>query len=79
MDSDFELISEISQVEVIAVNLSIRDRHRLKAQLGGRRWRKMKGVGTVQFPNGAIHRAELHWYEAHGVGRRRMKIKRRLD
>jgi hypothetical protein len=46
---------------------------------GGRRWRKLKGIALVRFPNGEVHKAELHWYEAHGVGRRKMKIKRRLD
>ncbi|WP_420372264.1 hypothetical protein [Microcystis aeruginosa] len=50
-----------------------------KAQFGGRRWRKLKGVGLVQFPNGEIRKAELHWYESHGIGRRKMKVKRVLD
>ena len=75
----FELLSEITYIEVIAVNLSIRKRKILKVQFGGRRWRKLKGEGRVRFPNGEIHHAELHWYEAHGVGRRKMKVKRVLD
>ena len=79
MDDDFELIGAITDVEVIAVNLSIREHKQLKAQFGGRRWCKLKGVGYVRFPNGEVHRAELHWYEAHGVGRRKVKVKRRLD
>jgi hypothetical protein len=79
MDDDLELIGEITEVEVIAVNLSIREHKRLKEQFGGRRWRKLKGVAHVRFPNGEVHKAELHWYEAHGVGRRKMKVKRRLD
>jgi hypothetical protein len=74
---DFELVGGIADVEVIAVNLSIREHTQLKAQFGGRRWRK--GVAQVRFPNGEVHKAELHWYEAHGVGRRKMKVKRRLD
>jgi hypothetical protein len=49
------------------------------ARYGGRRWRKLKGVADVRFPNGHVRRAELHWYEAHGVGRRKMKVKRVLD
>lgn len=76
---DFELIGEISDIETIAVNLSIRERDSLKASYGGRRWRKLKGVGLVRLVNGNVRRAELHWYEAHGVGRRKMKIKRFLD
>ena len=75
---DFELIGEVTDVEIIAVNLSIRDNADLKARYGGRRWRKLKGVGTVRLTSGGVRRAELHWYEAHGVGKRKMKIKRLL-
>jgi hypothetical protein len=76
---DFELVGELSDIEIIAVNLSIRDNADLKARYGGRRWRKLKGVGTVRLASGSIRRAEVHWYEAHGVGKRKMKIKRLLD
>lgn len=76
---DFELIGEISQIETIAVNLSIRELDSLKANYGGRRWRKLKGVGLIQLINGNIRLAELHWYEAHRVGKRQMKIKGFLD
>jgi len=79
MGSNFELIGDLREIEVIAVNLSIRELQRLKTQFGGRRWRKLKGVGLVQFPNGEVRQAELHWYEAHGIGRRKMKVKRILD
>ena len=79
MPSGFELLGEVVDIETIAVNVSIRDRRQLSARHGGRRWRKRKGVGLVRFPNGAVQRAELHWYEAHGVGRRDMKVKRILD
>lgn len=79
MEADFELLGEITGIETIAVNLSIRDRQDLKARFGGRRWRKLKGVVWVLFPNGEVRRAEVHWYEAHGVGRRKMKVKRVLD
>ena len=79
MESDFELLGELTDIEIIAVNLAIRERRRLQAQFGGRRWRKLKGIGRVRFPNGVIRRAEVHWYEAHGVGRRKMKVKRVLD
>jgi len=79
MGEGFELIGEIRDVEIIAVNLSIRKHKELKSLFGGRRWRKLKGVAHVRFPNGEVHKAELHWYEAHGIGRRKMKVKRRLD
>jgi hypothetical protein len=79
MSEDFELLSEITRIERFAANLSIRERKSLKVQFGGRRWRKLKGEGRVRFPNGEIRQAELHWYEAHGVGRRKMKVKRVLD
>jgi hypothetical protein len=74
MHSDFELIGEIRAIEVIAVNLSIRERTRLRTAFGGKRWRKLSGIGRVRFPDGTVRTAELHWYEAHGVGRRRMKV-----
>lgn len=79
MGSDFELVGDLTDIETIAVNLSILELQKLKTQFGGRRWRKLKGVGLVRFPNGEVRKAELHWYEAHGVGRRKMKIKRVLD
>ena len=79
MEADFELVSEIKDVEIIAANCSIRERNSLKAQFGGKRWRKLKGMAQVRFPNGEVRRAELHWYEAHGIGRRKMKVKRVLD
>ncbi len=76
---DFEIIGELSSVETIAVNLSIRENVDLKARYGGRRWRKLKGIGTIRLANGNVRRAEVHWYEAHGVGKRKIKIKRLLD
>lgn len=76
---DFELIGELSDIETIAVNISIRENADLKARYGGRRWRKLKGIGSVRLPNGSVRRAEVHWYEAHGVGKRKLKIKRLLD
>jgi hypothetical protein len=76
---DFELVGELSDVETIAVNLGIREQADLKARYGGRRWRKLKGVATVRLASGNLRSAEVHWYEAHGVGRRKMKIKRLLD
>ena len=49
MESDFELLGELTDIEIIAVNLSIRERRRLKERFGGRRWRKLKGVGLCVF------------------------------
>ena len=75
MGSEFELLGGLTNLETIAVNLSIGERRKLREQFGGRRWRKRKGVGRVRFPNGEVRWAELHWYEAHGIGRRKMKVK----
>ena len=75
----FEVVGEIDQVETIAINFSIRERAGLKAKYGGKRWRKRKGVAYVQLIDGRVRFAEIHWYESHGIGRRRMKIKRFLD
>lgn len=76
---NFEVVGKISNIETIAVNLSIRELAKLKEKYGGRRWRKLKGIGFVSFPSGNVRRAELHWYESHGVGKRKMKIKKLLD
>ena len=75
----FEIIGEIADIETIAVGSSIRELPRLRKQYGAGRWRKLKGVALIRLRSGPVHRAELHWYEAHGVGRRKMKVKRRLD
>ncbi|MBW2641360.1 MAG: hypothetical protein JRE10_14700 [Deltaproteobacteria bacterium] len=75
----FEIINEIENVETIAVGGNIRDIMRLRKQYGVGRWRKMKGVANIRLQSGSIRNAELHWYEAHGIGRRKMKIKRLLD
>ncbi len=75
----FEIISEIKTVETIAVGGNIRDIMRIRKQYGAGRWRKMKGVADVRLQSGGIRKAELHWYEAHGIGRKKMKIKRLLD
>jgi hypothetical protein len=75
----FELLGEIRDIEVIAVGGSIDDIMRLRHQFGPGRWRKLKGVATVRTDRGNIRLAELHWYEAHGIGRKKLKIKRFLD
>ena len=75
----FELVSEITDVVTIASGRDIRDRARLRRQYGPGRWRKRKGVAMVRLSSGQRRRAELHWYEAHGIGQVKMKIKRFLD
>ena len=72
---DFELIGEIAAAELIAVGRGIRDRSRLQKLYGKGRWRKLRGVATVRLADGTIHRAEVHWYEAHGIGRKELKLK----
>jgi hypothetical protein len=76
MDENFELISEISDIEVIAVDRRIRDKRRLKRNYGDGRWRKLKGRATVRLPDGTVCMAEIHWYEMTSVGRKELKIKR---
>ncbi len=71
---DFELVGKITDVEIIAVNLSIRELDSLKEKYGGKRWRKLKGRSLVRLSNGNTRLAEMHWYEVHGVGKKRMKI-----
>jgi hypothetical protein len=72
----FEILSEIRSVETIASGTGVRDRRRLNREHGPGRWRKMKGVATVRLSDGTICEAELHWYEAHGVGKKEIKFKR---
>jgi hypothetical protein len=75
----FRLIGEIAETETIAEDSSIRDLARLTKTYGRGQWRKRKGNGIVELPNGTLRRVELHWYEAHGIGRRELKIKRYLE
>ena len=74
----FEIIGEITELETIAVGSKIREIARLRKQFGKGRWRKLKGVATVRLKNDRIRKVELHWYEAHGIGKRKLKIKRYL-
>jgi len=76
---DFELLSEITEIQKIAVGSNIRDIAHLRRKYGRGRWRKLKGIATIRLRNGRIRLAELHWYEAHGIGRKEMKRKRYLD
>jgi len=72
---DFKLISEITEVKTIATGTGVRDRARVRKWYGGAKWRKVKGVAQVRLPNGRIRMAEIHWYEAHGIGKREFKLK----
>ena len=72
---DFEIIGEITDVETVATGSSIREIDRLRKIYGPARWRKLKGVATIRLFDGTICKAELHWYEAHGIGKKETKIK----
>ena len=72
---DFEIVSEIADVETFAAGLGVRDRKRLWKVYGRGRWLKRKGVAQVRLMSGKIRSAEIHWYEAHGIGRREFRLK----
>jgi hypothetical protein len=74
----FEIIGEIEHIETIATGGNIHDIMRLQKQFGPGKWKKLKGIGTIKIRSGNIHKAELHWYEAHGIGKKKMKIKKLL-
>ena len=76
---DFEILSDITEIEPIAVGSRIRDIAKLRRKHGKGRWRKLKGVATIRLRSGRVRIAELHWYEANGIGRKDMKRKRYLD
>lgn len=75
----FEIVGEISNVQIIAIGRRIHQLERLRKLHGKGRWRKMRGEALVRLISGRVRRAEVHWYEAHGVGQRDMKIKRYLE
>jgi hypothetical protein len=76
---NFDIIGEIENIETIAIGGKIKDIMRIRKQYGSAKWRKLKGTAKIILQNGTISNAEIHWYEAHGIGRRKMKIKRFLD
>ena len=76
MMTEFEILSEIRDVETIATGRSVRIRSHLERTFGKGRWRKMKGTATVQLADGTICTADIHWFEAHGIGRKDFKIKK---
>ena len=75
----FEVLGPIKDIEVMATGSGIRVLSHLRKAYGRGRWRKLKGIATVCLPNGTLRKVELHWYEAHGIGKRDMKIKHYLD
>jgi len=75
----FEVVGEIEKVQTIAAGPGVKIRAVLRKTYGRGRWRKRKGIGTVRLQNGNLRRVELHWYEAHGIGKRDMKIKDYVD
>ena len=75
----FEIIGEITKIETIAVGSGIRILSFLRRRYGEGRWRKLKGITPVRLSDGTIRLAEVHWFEAHGIGKKKMRIKRFLD
>jgi hypothetical protein len=75
---EIEVVGAITDVEIIAVGRSIRELPRLQDSYGKGRWRKLKGIARVRLPDNTMCRAEVHWYEAHGIGRKELKIKHTL-
>ena len=76
MAMEFKILGEIREIETIATGRGVYIRRYLERAYGKGRWRKMKGLATVEFADGTICEAEIHWFEAHGIGRKDSKIKR---
>ena len=74
-----DIVGPITDIETIAAGPAVRQISRLHRQYGRGRWRKLKGIATVRIASGALRRAEIHRYQAHGIGRVHHKIKRFLD
>jgi hypothetical protein len=75
----FEVLGRFTQQRTIAVGRGIRELRRLRKIYGPGKWRKVKGIARVRLPDGTISLAEVHWYEAHGIGRIELKVKRLLS
>lgn len=75
----FTVLGQITHVETFATGSSIRELARLRKLYGRGRWRKRKGIARVRLEDGAMRLAEVHWYEAHGIGSKELKIKRYID
>ena len=77
--AEFEILGQIRSVETIASGRGVYLRRFLDRTYGAGRWRKRKGIATLRLGDGTICEAEVHWFEAHGIGRRGVKIKKVLD
>ncbi len=75
---NFRIVGEITNIEIIAIGSSIREITRLRKIYGAGRWRKLKGITMVCLSDGTMCEAEVHWYEAHRIGKKEFKIKRVL-
>ena len=75
---EVDVVGDIAEIELIAAGRSIRDIRRLRKQYGIGRWRKLKGIAMVRLADGSVMKAEVHWDEAHGIGRKEVKVKRLL-
>lgn len=78
-EMNFKIKGKIRREETFATGTCIREIARLRRIYGNGRWRKRKGVATIEFSDGTTHRAELHWYEATGIGRKEYKIKQLME
>ena len=76
---EFEILGEIRDAETIATGRGVDIRRYLERTYGKGRWRKMRGMTTVRLADGTICGAEIHWFEAHGIGRKDFKIKRMIQ
>jgi hypothetical protein len=76
---DFEILGKIADTEIIAIGSKIRILTFLQQEFGKGRWRKLKGIARVKLSNGEIRMAEVHWFEAHGIGKKFLRIKHYLD
>jgi len=76
---NFEIIGDITKVEIIAIGGNIRDIMRLRKQYGSGQWSKLKGIARTRLQSGKECTVEIHWYEAHGIGRKKFKTKHLLD
>jgi hypothetical protein len=75
----FRIVGPIDAAETIAEGRGIQELGRLTKAYGPGNWRKRKGFAEVRFADGSTGRAEVHWYEAHGIGKREFKLKRLMD
>lgn len=75
----FDIIDDVAEIETIATGSGIRELNRLRKTYGHGNWRKMKGITRIRLPSGKIRLAEIHWYEAHGIGKKEIKRKKYLE